>query len=285
MNRSFAAFACVACAAVCSAQDAPTIDALVRQLGAESSDARDAAQAKLIELGQAAVPALRKATESEDLEVASRAREALAQIGGQRDPVERPQPERPELPPEMPQIPDMDRMLEELQKDLDQQMPDMGKLFEKLFEELQNPGQGNQGQDPNQGRMRVWTFNNQSGGGFSGVSSRLGLALGSPSAALRAQLGIEDRAGLVVNQVLAGGWAEQHGIQLYDVLVRRDGRALKTMNDLNPLLEQGGKLELYRKAKLESVTIPGAGGNPSEGTTQPRKTPEAQEPKKQGRNF
>ena len=283
MNRSIAWCACAAFAVVCTAeaQDGAKIDALILNLGADSSDARDAAQAKLIEIGKPAIPALRKATESDDLEVASRAREALAKIEGQA-PKEQPV-ERPDRPlPGVPEIPDMDRMLEELQKDLDQQLPDMGKMFEKLFEELQNPNQG-QGNGA-QPRMRVWTFNNNSNGGFSGVSSRLGLGLGSPSAALRAQLGIEERNGLVVNQVMEGGWAAQHGIQLYDVLVRRDGRPVKTLQDLDPLVAGGGKLQFYRKAKLETLEVPGAGAEPPEqGTTQPRPAPIPKA--KQGRNF
>lgn len=285
MNRSIA-LACSAVLVVCAAEaqdvDQAQIDALIRDLGADASETRDAAQAKLIELGKAAIPSLEKATKSQDLEVSSRAREALSKIQGQT-----PQPAQPDAPrpvPGVPEMPDMNRMLEELQKDFDQQMPDMGKMFEQLLEELQKGGP-----DPQQGngrsRMRVWTFNGNNNGVFSGVSSRLGMGVGSPSAALRAQLGIDGRSGLVVNQVMPGGWAAQHGLQQYDVLVRRDGRPIKTLEDLTPLLA-GGKLQLYRKATLQTLEIPAAAPEQQQEQgegTRPRPAPIPKA--KKGRNF
>ena len=61
-------------------KDEPEIQKLVRQLGQEDSAIRERASSQLVELGLRAVPALEGAIVSSDLEVASRARNALQSI-------------------------------------------------------------------------------------------------------------------------------------------------------------------------------------------------------------
>jgi hypothetical protein len=60
--------------------DQGKMETLVQQLGAESFRQREKASAQLVARGAAAVPFLRKATNSSDLEVARRARQCLQQI-------------------------------------------------------------------------------------------------------------------------------------------------------------------------------------------------------------
>ena len=64
-----------------SDEEAARIDALVKQLGVESFDAREKAQAELRTLGTKAFAELREAAKSGDAEVADRAERLLARIG------------------------------------------------------------------------------------------------------------------------------------------------------------------------------------------------------------
>jgi hypothetical protein len=59
-----------------------TIDALVKDLGADKAEARDRATKELEKIGSAAVPALKEAAKSEDPEVAWRARTILDHVEG-----------------------------------------------------------------------------------------------------------------------------------------------------------------------------------------------------------
>jgi hypothetical protein len=70
-------------AAAVVAQQAPSADELIEKLGHEDYQVREDATQKLIELGQAAVPALEKALHSKDLEVRVRAGRALRAIRGE----------------------------------------------------------------------------------------------------------------------------------------------------------------------------------------------------------
>lgn len=70
-------------AAVVVAQQAPSADELVQKLGHEDYQVREDATRKLVEMGQAAVPALEKALSSQDLEVRVRAGRALRAIRGE----------------------------------------------------------------------------------------------------------------------------------------------------------------------------------------------------------
>jgi C-terminal processing protease CtpA/Prc len=56
---------------------------LIKQLADEQWNVRDAAQKRLAEIGMAAVPALKEAAQSKDLEVATRARALLRKLIGQ----------------------------------------------------------------------------------------------------------------------------------------------------------------------------------------------------------
>jgi HEAT repeat protein len=58
------------------------IDQLVRELGSEDIDIREKAQETLIQLGTEALPALEKAIQSEDREVAGRPPEGSSHLAG-----------------------------------------------------------------------------------------------------------------------------------------------------------------------------------------------------------
>lgn len=60
--------------------DAARIDRLIRDLGAQEFEVREKAQKELVEIGPAALPALRKALEDADAERAHRARRAIDEI-------------------------------------------------------------------------------------------------------------------------------------------------------------------------------------------------------------
>lgn len=61
-----------------------TVERLIEELGAEEPQARDAAEAELFKRGAPALPALEKAAQNDDLEVAGRARSLLARIWNRR---------------------------------------------------------------------------------------------------------------------------------------------------------------------------------------------------------
>jgi hypothetical protein len=84
-------------AAAVVAQQAPSADDLIEKLGHEDYQVREDATKKLIEMGQAAVPALEKALLSEDLEVRVRAGRALRALRGEkaRKQVRKPEPVAP----------------------------------------------------------------------------------------------------------------------------------------------------------------------------------------------
>jgi len=56
---------------------------LIKQLGDETWDVREAAQKRLLKIGKPAVPALKAAAQSKDLEVATRAKAILKKVLGQ----------------------------------------------------------------------------------------------------------------------------------------------------------------------------------------------------------
>lgn len=276
------------------AQDQPATESreeriarLVRELGHSSFETRDAAQKELEKLGRAAIPALEKASQSEDPEVATRAAEALARVRGQVPPEEQPRPAEPELPDlprpmQPPQLPGLDEMMREMERELPQEF---GEMFRRLLRGDRDPA------DPDaqpEARPRGWRFEMRRtpDGQWEVVeegpdaTGALGIATGPTSAVLRAQLGIEGNEGLVVNRVRPGSWAERSGVKLHDVLVAVDGRPIKSARDLKPLTERRCKLELYRRAKLETLEV---GPAQADGTTAPRTEP-APEPKK-GRSF
>ena len=269
------------------------IERLVRELGADAPETRDKAQRELEQLGAPAVPALEKATQSEDPEVALRASESLELIRGGRGRTQ-PQPQRDETrrpplgnaPQPMP-VPDMNELMRESLKQLQEQMPPEFREMFELFNELpgrdQDPGaqRDEERNGADRPRVRVWSWSNgqpnqpRSLGG-SEVEQQLGLRSGRTSAALRAQLGIEGTEGLVLNMLVPGGYAEAHGLQRYDVIVALDGRAVRAGRDLAPLLRDGGKVQLYRKAQLQTLELPAAGtaeAQPQQQAPQPEASP------------
>ena len=133
------------------AQDAPAAPAvdevsrLVAQLGDADYDARERAEKRLVELGQAAVAALTGAADSEDAEVQRRARRALRRIADQGKP-HRPDPFQ--VPPGWQRVPDerRDDPWRDAFGDRDP-FAEMDRVFKQLFGELgleppKDPGAG-----------------------------------------------------------------------------------------------------------------------------------------------
>jgi hypothetical protein len=264
----------IVAAPLASAQQGETqqarIERLIQGLGADDPEVRDSSQKELESIGAPALSALEQATESDDPEVALRARESIDVIGAGGN---RTQPRRDETrrPPQVPQpgqpmpMPDMNELMRESMKQLQDQLPpEFRELFGEMFpgEEQQDPNA--QRDEERNGsarpRVRVWSWNNQQPGqqgsrSRAGLEGELGIRGGRASAALRAQLEIKGNEGLVISKVYPGGWADAHGLRLYDVIVAIDGRSVRSARDLAPLREKACDVQLYRKAKLETVTL------------------------------
>ena len=88
----------------------------------------------------------------------------------------------------------------------------------------------------------------------------LGVEVFTVGPALRTQLGLGDKEGLVVEAITPGGPAEKGGVKLYDVLVKAGGK--KKIEDVGNLVAamneaKDGKLALdvIRASKPLSVTV------------------------------
>jgi hypothetical protein len=275
------------------------IDALVEQLGSNSYEEREAAQRELEAIGRPAVPALQAATKSKDLEVASRAADALAKIQGKGPRTQERQPRDEERAPApgmrpMPQPLDLDDVF----KDMEGQLPEgFGKILRRMFQDAfpgqpGQPGQPSQPQDEERKgdafrpRVRTWTWNLTPGQTpQDGLSNKLGLTTGPTSAVLRAQLELEGGEGRVVNRLVPGGYATANGIQLYDVIISLNGRPVRRTLDLSPLLEKGGKLQLLRKAKVVTLALPKAEPRPKGKAPPPKQADEAKPGRGKQRSF
>jgi hypothetical protein len=273
------------------------IDKLVQKLGAEDYATREQAQKDLTALGRPALPALEKAAkESTDAEVRARAAEAATTIrkGLGIGPGQQPAPEKEkerngELEPDEPPIvdptptqpmpqPKLDDVFKSVPKDLPQEILKMLERFQKQLDDMDRQDQS-QGEEKEieipggRGKIKTWTFSNAPrAGNKDAIERRLGLGLGPTTAALRAQLSLgPTEGGVVVNELTPGSWAEKSGIQLYDVIIAVDGRAVRTSVDLATLLEKGGKVDVIRKAKLEKLDVAGAAPNPATPPAAPKK--------------
>lgn len=262
------------------------IEKLVQKLGADDYKTREQAQKDLIALGRPALPALEKAAkESSDAEVRARAAEAATSIRkglgmSQGQPAPEKEKERNgELEPDEPPItdptpavpqPKLDDVFKNVPKDLPQEILKMLERFQKQLDDMDketpnNPGEEKELEIPGgRGKIRTWTFSNAPRAGKDPVEARLGIGLGPTTAALRAQLSLgPTEGGVVVNELVPGGWAEKSGIQLYDVIVAVDGRAVRTSADLASLIAKGAKVDVIRKSKLEKLDVAGATGQPA----------------------
>ena len=248
------------------------VDRLIKELGADgegSYEVRESAQTQLEAIGRPALPALDKAAKSKDLEVASRASEAIAKIRkGKRGvapkkELDAPRDELRRGPP-IPQ-PNMD----EVMKELERQMPKgLGELFKQFFDNGGDAKKGEQDEERRadglpKPRIRTWSWqlgpnSGQNKNKKSDPAGALGLTTGPCSAALRSHLEIDKLEGRVVNRIVPGGYAERNGFKLHDVIVAVDGRALRRTSDLLPLLDKACKVELFRKAKLKTLELPRA---------------------------
>jgi hypothetical protein len=87
----------------------------------------------------------------------------------------------------------------------------------------------------------------------------LGVEVFTVSPALKAQLGLADKEGLVVEAITPGGPAEKAGVKLYDVLVKAGGKKVEDVSNLVVAMTEAkdGKLALdvIRSAKPLSITV------------------------------
>ena len=88
---------------------------------------------------------------------------------------------------------------------------------------------------------------------------RIGLGCTDVHPAVRAQLGLAERQGLLVEQVMPGSPAEKAGIKQYDVVLRTNGRELRDLTELvQAVNESAGKelaLTIIRRGAEQSVQV------------------------------
>jgi hypothetical protein len=87
----------------------------------------------------------------------------------------------------------------------------------------------------------------------------LGVEVHEANSALRAQLGLEDKEGLVVGHVAPDGPAAKGGLKQYDVLIKANDGKLRRVPDLTGAVDKAeGKevvLMLLRAGKSQTVTV------------------------------
>lgn len=87
----------------------------------------------------------------------------------------------------------------------------------------------------------------------------LGVALAGADATLRSQLNIPEEHGLVVTTVEPDGPASKAGVMVNDVLLKLDGKTLKTIEEVVTNLQQieakSVTLELIRRGKPATLTV------------------------------
>ncbi|MBL4845630.1 MAG: PDZ domain-containing protein [Planctomycetes bacterium] len=272
------------------ARQARQIADLVDRLGAEEYKVREQAYEALVKIGPAAVPALEKAKQSKDPEVAAAAAEALTSIRTRHKlPKKKTQtPMRRTIQPKGLQERDFQRLQpmpgqEEMLKQLEGQFPEMRKLLERMrggqggggpqfrlldpndpmFKDLfqgRNPfgqlfGGGEKDTKPKPGtrsRSRVWSnFPNRR----AGPSGSLGVRFRGATPVLRSQLNLPAGQGLIVHQLRAKSFAKTQGLQQYDILLEVDGKPIRTELDLRGLVAKGGKATVLRKGKRVTLTF------------------------------
>ncbi len=221
------------------AQDTSGIESLIEQLGDADFTVREDATAKLIELGDEAVPFLEKALHSEDPEVTWRAEQALEAIKTAK---EKPAPGEEGIPG-MPGMRVMPLVPGEGMEDIEKLLGEgFGAMLEKMFEDA--PGGG----------MRL----ELGGSGFSQARNFGDVWVASEpiSELLRAQLDLP-----------AGGIAlgdgcrniDRFSLRPFDIVLSIDGRPVADFGDLGDLFlkPEGAEatVEVMRRGRVEELKI------------------------------
>jgi hypothetical protein len=248
--------------------DQGSIDQLIRDLGAADPERRDQAQKQIETMGRDAVPALRRAAQSDNAEQAMRARQLLLKLAGKERKAPAPRMSilyedwsrgiryavKPDGSVEL-TVPEKDeaagrREYRTYQADsieeFKRKYPEVAQKYEidKLatFREA-SPGEPSEGSDESQGRR------------FGILVSPVGPALGS-------QLALPRGDGLLVRQVEAGSLAEKSGVKPFDVIVALNGEKASPgkVEEFRQSLQDalGTKeftLELIRQAKRETIRV------------------------------
>ncbi len=91
------------------------------------------------------------------------------------------------------------------------------------------------------------------------TSPWLGVEVSRVSPALRSQLGLPEKQGLVVEALTAGGPAEKAGVKLYDVLMKADGKNVADVADLLHAMKEAKEdklaLEVVRGGKPQTISV------------------------------
>ncbi|MCU0797679.1 MAG: PDZ domain-containing protein [Akkermansiaceae bacterium] len=118
-----------------------------------------------------------------------------------------------------------------------------GKVIDGGDDDPQDP-QEQDGPQAEDGESRPW----------------IGLRVQEAPEALRAQLGLEENEGAVIDAVAPGGPAEEAGVQVNDLLLKLEGQTIGSPQDLREALEncevgQQVQLTLLRRGREEQATV------------------------------
>lgn len=235
---------------------------LVERLGADDYAAREKADQALRAMGARAIPALDRAAESDDPEIAARAARIIDDIRKAPRPAVVVRIVTPEIDlsvspagvrltaaGETYQARSMEAFRETYPEIAERHLKgltiefaprDFGEDLPPEFREFFKRGRG-------------W------GEEFGRGRGRLGAHIGPVSETMRAQLGLAEGEGVMVERVEAGGSAERAGLREHDVIVAVDGETVGNTWTLRAKigerLASGFELTVLRKAKRETLKI------------------------------
>lgn len=255
----------------------PSVEQLLKNLGADDYDTREAATAALIKLGRNVLSKVEKLhKETKDPEVKSRTRfiiDRLHKAPKRPRSIDRsnegfpkrnlPRPKGGLAP--VPGMPDMNDMMKQLN------LPkEFAKIFEGLQKELEKEMRGMlnpnnpkaPGLQPGKPRIRVWSnLPKQPQRPRTVRRARrhaTGLAARPTSNALRTHLRLKnDEGGIVVTKVHERSWGQRAGLKLHDIVLKIDGQSVSTLDDFDVLLKKGDlKVEIIRQGQRQTLTLP-----------------------------
>lgn len=266
------------------AQDAGTnkavkandVEALLKQLGADDYDAREAATMALVKKGKSALPAIKKLyAKTNDPEVKNRCAFIIKKLeGAPKTPKSVDRSKGLKQAPgnqAIPGLPDMNDLFKDMQlpegfkKIFEGMQGEIQKELQKSLQDMLNPN-GNKGQG-NKPRVKVFRFGTKPGGGQGLVpmnpnrtkvrrSHATGLATKPLDNVLKTHLQLKGNGGVVVTKVKENSWGAQSGLKLHDIVLKINGEGVTSLDDLDVLFKKEGKAEIIRGGKKMELTLP-----------------------------
>lgn len=260
------------------AATANDVDSLLKQLGNDDYDAREAATMALVKKGKAALPAIKKLyAKTNDPEVKNRCAFIIKKLEGapktpksvDRSKDLKGRPNNPAIPG-LPGMPDMNDIFKDMQlpegfkKIFEGMQGELQKELQKGLQDMLNPNGGGQGNKP---RVKVFRFGTKPGGGQGLIpmnpnktqvrrAHATGLATKPLDNVLKTHLQLKGEGGVVITKVKDKSWGAISGFKLHDILLKINGEGVTSLDDLDALFKKEGKAEIIRGGKKLQVTLP-----------------------------